>query len=199
MAKIINNLIHIFIPPPKWRFPVAIASAIFIGLSLFVIYISNATSYLSDEPEACINCHVMTSEYVSWQNGSHGKVTICNDCHVPHDNFIRKYYFKANDGLRHSFMFTFRLEPQVIQMKEAGKNVVQENCKRCHSHLLTMVTSDNIYGGNYKHGEGKLCWECHRETPHGSVHSLASTPYARVPEVGAKIPKWIEGLTKGEE
>ncbi|MCX8010500.1 MAG: cytochrome c nitrite reductase small subunit [Ignavibacteria bacterium] len=199
MRESFNKLIQNFIPPSQWRFPVAVASAIFIGLGLFVIYISNAPSYLSDKPEACINCHVMTSEYVSWRNGSHGKFAVCNDCHVPHDNFIRKYYFKASDGLRHSFIFTFRLEPQVIQMKEAGKNVVQENCIRCHSNLLTMVTAKNVSGANYKHGEGKLCWECHRETPHGRVHSLASAPYARVPDVGAKIPKWIMELTDSKK
>jgi len=40
--------------------------------------------------------------------------------------------FKARDGLRHSFMFTFKLEPQVIRMHEAGRIVVQGNCVRCH-------------------------------------------------------------------
>ena len=32
------------------------------------------------------------------------------DGHVPHDSFIRKYYFKASDGLRHATIFTLRKE-----------------------------------------------------------------------------------------
>ena len=34
-------------------------------------------------------------------------------------------------------MFTFRLEPQVIFIKQAGKDVVQQNCERCHEELIT--------------------------------------------------------------
>ena len=84
------------------------------GLALFIARISNAASYLSDAPQTCINCHVMTDAYASWQRGSHGKVAICNDCHVPHSNPVAKYAFKASDGLKHSYVFTFRLEPQVL-------------------------------------------------------------------------------------
>ncbi len=40
------------------RFAVA-ALSIGLGMAVLVVRISNATSYLSDEPEACINCHVM--------------------------------------------------------------------------------------------------------------------------------------------
>ncbi len=104
-----------------------IATGIFLGMGIFIIYISRAHSYLSDKPETCINCHIMAPQYATWNHSSHREWTNCNDCHVPHDYIINKYYFKAKDGLRHATIFTLRKEPQVIFIKEEGKNVVQQN------------------------------------------------------------------------
>lgn len=193
-----------FIPPPQWRVPVLFLLGIFTGLGCVVITISNAVSYLSDKPETCMNCHVMAPEYATWQHGSHGRVATCNDCHVPHDNVVHKYAFKAQDGMRHASMFTLRLEPQVIQIKEAGENAVQENCKRCHADLIQMasVTNPDMAAGNGDEDEDEeedgeeiespRCWHCHREVPHGRVRSLASTPYARVPIPTSVLPAWME-------
>src|SRR5690606_35170681 len=127
-----KNFLEMLLPPPNWRVPVIFALGILIGLGLLIFKVSNASSYLSDNPNACINCHVMTTQFASWQRSSHAKVATCNDCHVPHTNLIATYMFKASDGMRHATMFTFRMEPQVIQIKEAGSNVVQGNCLRCH-------------------------------------------------------------------
>ncbi|MBL7959843.1 cytochrome c nitrite reductase small subunit [bacterium] len=179
-------------PPDEWRWLVNILLGVFVGIGCLAVYISNAPSYLSDKPETCMNCHVMAPQFATWQRSSHARVTVCNDCHVPHDNFFRKYMFKAQDGLRHSAMFTFRLEPQVIHIKEAGVTVVQENCIRCHSSLVDNVSAKKVTGDNNQHGQGQLCWQCHRETPHGRVNSLASVPYARVPRLSPVVPKWMD-------
>ncbi len=192
IIQILRTLDHKLGPPPNWSIPVTIVSGILVGLLLLILHIANATSYLSDKPEACMNCHVMAPQYATWQRGSHGRVAVCNDCHVPHDNLLRKYLFKASDGTRHSFMFTFRLEPQVIQVKSAGIAVIQENCIRCHSHLMREVYSGWNTFTVVRHGAGKLCWECHRETPHGRVNSLASVPYSRVPRLKPVIPDWLQ-------
>lgn len=188
------SIIALLAPPGRWQVPVTLLIGILCGLGILVLRVANATSYLSDRPEACMNCHVMAPQYATWQRGSHGRATVCNDCHVPHDNVISKLAFKTKDGLRHSFVFTFRLEPQVIRVKEAGIAVIQENCKRCHSPLVDRVALYNVGGESAQHGEGKLCWECHRETPHGSVSSLASVPYARVPRLSPVVPAWIERI-----
>ena len=176
----INNLIKFLAPPPAWRFPVVILGGILVGLFFLIAHVGNATSYLSDNPKACTNCHVMIPEYATWERGSHGRVTNCNDCHVPNDNVIRKFLFKASDGLRHSYMFTFRLEPQVIRIKEAGRLVVQENCIRCHSNLLHPISLRSISNKSIYENRDDVCWDCHREVPHGKVHSLSSTPFAKV-------------------
>lgn len=160
-----------------------------VGMGLYVGIISNAASYLSDDPKACVNCHIMRPQYASWSHSSHGRVTTCNDCHVPHDSVARKYWFKANDGLRHSTLFTLRAEPQVIKAKEEAKEVIQENCIRCHQDQVFRVAGDVHSAGDRK------CIECHREVPHGRVNSLSSAPNAAVPSLdalGKDLPKNIK-------
>ena len=190
-----KKLIQILTPPPEWRFAVLIVFGVLVGLSIYTVKISNATSYLSDESETCINCHVMNPQYATWKHSSHREVANCNDCHVPHTNPVAKYYFKAKDGLRHAAMFTLRMEPQVIMIKEEGKKVVQENCKRCHENMnhnvATMVTLPEA-----EHGQGKLCWECHREVPHGRVNSLSSAPNAKTPKLSSVVPSWMKTAKK---
>ena len=143
-----------------------------LGAGAFLGVASNATSYMSDDPRACINCHVMLPEYATWQHSSHARVATCNDCHVPHDSLASKYLYKAKDGLRHSTVFTLRQEPQVIAAIPESRKVIQENCIKCHEQMVSTVQA---------HDEERFCVDCHRETPHGRVHSLSSTPNAAVP------------------
>ena len=185
-----------FAPPPEWQLPVIILLGILTGLGSLALYISNAASYLSDQPEACMNCHVMASEYATWQRGSHARAAVCNDCHVPHDNFLKKYAFKAKDGMRHATIFTLRMEPQVIKLNKAAIPVVQKNCVRCHVNLVENVSPSETRGESFHSGESRMCWECHRQTPHGRVNSLASTPYAHVPRLTPVVPDWITKLTQ---
>ncbi len=195
MKKVIDKIK----PPPIWKLPVLLSLGVLTGLFFFALHIGRATSYLSDDPTACINCHVMTPQFATWERSSHGRFTVCNDCHVPQDNFVKKYFFKASDGMRHSFMFTFRLEPQVIQIKQAGKNAVQQNCIRCHSEMIHPISVRAISNQKIQEDGDGYCWDCHREVPHGRVNSLSSTPYARVPVLTSPVPKWIEkslGLKK---
>lgn len=187
----IRRFVAAISPPVNWRVPVIVTLGIFCGTGLLVFRLSNAVSYLSDEPRTCVNCHVMASQFSTWQHSSHTRVATCTDCHVPHDNVFRKYAFKAADGIRHAYVFTFRLEPQVIQIKDAGKAAVQENCIRCHNALVDRVSIRKISAEGAHRDEGHLCWGCHRETPHGRVNSLASAPYARVPRKTPAMPEWI--------
>ncbi len=187
-----QSLIEGISPPTQWRFPVIIITGILVGLIIYILKISNATSYLSDDPKTCVNCHVMLPEYASWEKGSHGRVTNCNDCQVPNDNILRKYLFKASDGLRHATMFTFRMEPEVIRIKEEGKKVVQENCIRCHSNYLHPISLRAIGAKSIYQDEDRTCWSCHRETPHGKVHSLSSSPNIIRPEIKPVVPAWIK-------
>lgn len=181
-----------FVPPDKWKLPVLLLFSVFAGLFVFSLYISRAPSYMGDKPEACVNCHIMAPQYTTWFHSSHRENANCNDCHVPHNNSLNKYYFKAKDGLRHATIYTLRKEPQVIFIKEAGKNVVHNNCIRCHKDL---INDSRLLAYNSTISEFRMirnCWDCHREVPHGRVNSLSSVPYARVPLPGSPVPGWLK-------
>jgi cytochrome c nitrite reductase small subunit len=151
-----------------------------------LIRISNAASYFSNSPLTCINCHVMTDAYASWQRGSHGHVTVCNDCHVPHGNLVAKYTYKAMDGTKHSAIFTLRKEPQVLHLSTMARPVVQNNCLRCHQRQFAMIRlSDSMQ---------QPCWKCHTNI-HGSVHGLSASP----PELRPPLrPAGLKLKPKGE-
>lgn len=193
----IKTVIRAIKPPPGWRTIVVLVVGILVGLGIYVFYISNAISYLSDDPKTCINCHVMNPQYSTWFHSSHRERATCNDCHVPHDNVFDKYFFKAKDGIRHATVFSLRNEPQVIYIKEEGAKVVQQNCVRCHNDLITdnkMLTKTREF--DHFRTDGRYCWTCHREVPHGRVNSLSSVPSENIPKTKVPIPKWIRDLIK---
>ncbi len=101
--------------PRQFVLPLFIVGGLIVGLGAYTVYMSRAHSYLSDDPKACINCHIMTPYYQTWNHSSHAQWSTCNDCHVPQDNVISKYAFKAKDGLYHAAVFTVRKEPQAIR------------------------------------------------------------------------------------
>jgi len=186
------------IPPDRWKLPVIIVSGIFTGLVFFLFYISKASSYLGDKPETCVNCHIMAPQYATWYHSAHRMKTNCNDCHVPHDNLISKYYFKARDGLRHATVFTLRREPQVIYIKEEGAMAVHRNCVRCHSDLITDNRLLTINSELMKNRISRRCSDCHRETPHGRINSLSAVPWARVPLPESPLPQWLRTEKQAE-
>ncbi len=195
----LSKIPDFFRPPKPWFFFVNGLIAVFIGVFAYLFYVSKAWSYLSDDPTTCINCHVMAPQFATWQHSAHRLTTTCNDCHVPQDNIFNTYFFKAKDGLRHATIFTMRGEPQVIFIKEDGIKVVQENCKRCHSQLNENVGTLTVSLENSRHGAGKLCWECHREVPHGRVRSLSATPATLVPVPDSPVPDWLKNLRSKEK
>jgi cytochrome c nitrite reductase small subunit len=176
----VERILRRIIPPENWKRPVIVLLGIFCGLGLYALYISKAPSYLSDDPQACINCHVMNPQFYDWAHSSHRMVATCNDCHVPHNNILAKYFFKAQDGLRHATIFTLRTEPQVIYIRDAGKKAVQQNCIRCHERTVGMEFMYSVQPGYQDHLKDRMCLDCHRQTPHSRVNSQSSAPNALV-------------------
>lgn len=169
------------------------------GLALFLVHISNFFSYLSDNPKTCVNCHVMVPQYVTWFHSSHREVATCNDCHVPQDNIIKTYGFKAIDGMKHSVIFTLRAEDQAIMIGKMGKSAVQTNCQRCHRQLFEQASYLPQTLKNFHLRTERTCWECHREVPHGTARSLAGPQFAKAPTTKSMIPDWLKTVIKNEE
>lgn len=193
MRALLNFLAQILdwvLPAGKWGVGIVLTLTLMGGIGAVVFVKAKAHSYLFDDPEVCINCHIMLPQYTTWKHSSHAQVATCNDCHVPQDNIFNSYYFKAKDGSRHSALFTFRMENHAIQAIDASKNVIQNNCVRCHEHLNAEVAT-NVNLAQVHHGQGKLCWECHREVPHSTVRSLSSVPYSKMQVEPNKLPTWL--------
>ena len=166
-----------------------------VGLGGLFLYLLRAHSYIADDPSACVNCHIMSPYYATWQHSSHGRDATCNDCHVPHENIARKYFFKGTDGMKHVFMFLTNSERPAPEAMEESAEVIMNNCIRCHTDLnTTLVKTGKINYMMAQKGEGKACWDCHRNVPHGGKNSLASTPDAKVPLPASPVPEWLQKI-----
>lgn len=150
-----------------------------LGFFIYMLNISKAFSYLSSDPKACINCHVMNTQYATWQHSSHATATGCIDCHLPTDGVVGKYIAKARDGWNHAVAFTLNTYDNAIVISENGAQRVQDNCISCHSNIAsTLISNSDMY---HKFDDesvktGRKCWECHKEVPHGKVRGLTTTP-----------------------
>ncbi|MDR0835397.1 MAG: cytochrome c nitrite reductase small subunit [Tannerella sp.] len=184
--------------PRQFIVPLFILAGTFVGLGIYSIYMSRAFSYLSDKPDTCINCHIMTPYYASWAHSSHGHgVTTCNECHVPHENIVRKYGFKAMDGLYHAAVFTVNAEPLAIRARAGSSAVIMKNCIRCHTEInQEMVALGFKDWKDVEKGNAKACWDCHRNIPHGTVSSIVSAPSAQVPLPKSPAPQWLKKQIK---
>lgn len=144
----------------------AIVLGVPIGIGLFTVQYAGGTSYLSSDPQACANCHIMTSQYDSWQKASHHGVATCVDCHLPAD-FVGKYVAKAVNGYHHSKAFTFQDFDEPIRIGERNADILQRNCVRCHSELLHPAMA------NASRSRDELrCVHCHRSVGHGEWTGL---------------------------
>lgn len=195
MIKFIKRVFDI---PREFILPLAIAGGIIGGLVAYTAYMARIHSYLSDDPSACVNCHIMTPYYETWRHSSHAQWTNCNDCHVPQDNVLKKYAFKAKDGLYHSAVFTLRMEPMAIRPREESYEAIMNNCIRCHNDLNSMcIKGTAISYKDVLKGDGKACWDCHRQVPHGGISSINSAPNAPLaPLPKTPIPKWLKEAMK---
>lgn len=130
-----------------------------VGLGGFTFSYAQGFSYLSDDPVACINCHVMRDVYNAWTKGSHKGVATCSSCHTPHSSDIEKYAVKAINGFNHSVAFTFGNYPQPIRITKMNRDVAQANCIGCHAPLTTMIN----HAGNSAELD---CLHCHSRVGH---------------------------------
>lgn len=171
---------------------------IIVGLGGLFMYLLRMHTYIiGDDPKACINCHIMSPYYATWSHSSHARDATCNDCHVPNDNIASHYLFKGKDGMKHVAYFVAHSERQVIMAEDASAEVIMDNCIRCHKQLNTeFVKTGRIDYMMAKRGEGKACWDCHRNVPHGGMNSLSSTPNAEFvePMPSSPVPHWLQKM-----
>jgi cytochrome c nitrite reductase small subunit len=129
------------------------------GLGAFTFGYGKGASYLSRDPAACANCHVMQDHFDSWQHSSHQRVAVCNDCHLPHHP-IGKWVTKTDNGFFHSLAFTLENFHDPIQIKPRNRRVTQGACLYCHEDFVhEMLPAE-------PGGEMLSCVHCHRDVGH---------------------------------
>ncbi|MCF6158555.1 MAG: cytochrome c nitrite reductase small subunit [wastewater metagenome] len=134
---------------------------LFIGLSAYTFYYAQGASYLSNDPKACVNCHIMREQYDGWQKASHHAVATCNDCHIPHEP-LSKYVTKLKNGFWHSKSFTFQDFHEPIRIKPQNRTVLQKNCLHCHGEFVSQIAT---HPGNDR--QMLDCIHCHKSVGHG--------------------------------
>lgn len=135
------------------------------GIGGYTLVYAEGLSYMSSEPKVCANCHIMQSQYDSWQKASHHHVAVCNDCHLPR-GFIAKYVAKAVNGWNHSKAYTLQDFAEPIAIKPFNSDIVQENCLACHRQLV----QDAVMARGP--AEEASCVHCHQSAGHGERAGL---------------------------
>ena len=130
-----------------------------IGIGVFTFVYARGASYLTNDPNACANCHVMRDHFGSWVKSSHHAVAVCNDCHAPHDLF-GKYQTKARNGFWHSFYFTTGTFPDPIRITPRNHEVTEHACRYCHSEITAAIDAHAETGGPIS------CTRCHPNVGH---------------------------------
>lgn len=117
---------------------VAISLGLAMGLGLFTFGYARGASYLTDDPSACANCHVMNEHYSAWLKSSHRTVAACNDCHAPH-NLVGKYLVKAENGFWHSLYFTTGTYTEPLRIRASNHRVTEGACRYCHADIVEAI------------------------------------------------------------
>jgi cytochrome c nitrite reductase small subunit len=140
-----------------------------LGICAFTFRYAEGGSYLSSDPTACVNCHIMRPQFDAWQKASHHTVATCVDCHLPASG-LRKWMAKASHGYRHSKAFTFQDFVEPIRITPEDALLLQENCLRCHADLL----HDQVAGATTSR-DAIQCVHCHDDVGHGETAGLGGS------------------------
>ena len=130
------------------------------GVGAYTFGYARGASYLTNDPAACANCHIMTEYYDAWLKSPHRNVAGCNDCHTPHA-LIPKYATKAANGWHHSVAFTTGRYPDVLKIKPHNERITEHACRSCHEAVVHAIDAAPAHAG------GELsCIRCHASAGH---------------------------------
>lgn len=143
----------------------AMVTGLAAGIGGYTLVYAEGFSYMSSDSKVCANCHIMNSQYESWQKSSHHAVAGCVDCHLPHD-FVGKWMAKALNGYHHSKAFTLQNFEEPIRIKPGNSRILQNSCLACHGALVHEAASETGRGDEF------TCVHCHQSVGHGERAGL---------------------------
>jgi cytochrome c nitrite reductase small subunit len=127
-----------------------------IGIGAYTFVYAEGGSYLTNDPAACANCHVMQTHYSAWLKSSHRAVAGCNDCHTPSTSVVAKYWTKAVNGWNHSYAFTSGDFHEPIRITARNREITEAQCRACHGEVVQALDT----GGPVE------CIRCHDAVGH---------------------------------
>lgn len=130
-----------------------------LGIGSYTFVYAKGFSYMTNDPAACANCHIMQAHFDAWSKSSHKAVAVCNDCHTPH-NFVGKYYTKGRNGYHHSLAFTTGWFHEPIQITEWNRSITEQTCRDCHQDIVQAIDT------SCQHEEPLSCTRCHSTVGH---------------------------------
>lgn len=131
-----------------------------LGVGAFTFVYAKGFSYLSTEPSACVNCHVMQPQYDAWMKSGHRHAAVCVACHLPAHG-LAKWIAKADQGFRHSLAFTLQNFHEPIAITAADRVIVADNCRYCHADMVHAIAF-----GSERDTEPNDCLHCHADAGH---------------------------------
>jgi cytochrome c nitrite reductase small subunit len=140
----------------------AVAFGLAAGLGGYTFVYARGASYLTNDPAACANCHVMSEHYAGWMRSSHRSVATCNDCHTP-PGLVGKYSTKAMNGFWHSFAFTTGRYPDPLLIKGRNRDIAEAACRKCHAALVSAMDTGHDAASTVS------CIRCHGAVGHPTL------------------------------
>lgn len=162
-ATKVGSILTMFSDFKKRMMVLAVLLGLLLGTGAYTFKYAEGLSYFSADPRACVNCHIMTPQYDSWQKSSHHTAATCVDCHLPHD-VIGKYIAKAENGYHHSRAFTFQDFHEPILIKKKNSGILQKNCVVCHEDMV-----HELFKRDVTNPAAVDCIHCHASVGHGEL------------------------------
>ncbi len=138
---------------------VGIVAGVAAGAGVYTFLYAKGSSYLTNDPAACANCHVMQEYYDAWLKSPHRAVAVCNDCHTPHA-LLPKFATKATNGFHHSYAFTTGDFPDVLRIKHHNLEIAEHACRDCHEPIVHAIE------GPMEPDAVTSCVRCHASVGH---------------------------------
>jgi cytochrome c nitrite reductase small subunit len=145
---------------------VAVSLGLLLGIGGYTFVYARGYAYLTNDPAACANCHVMRDHFAAWTRSSHANVATCNDCHTP-PGTVAKYVTKAQNGFWHSFYFTTGNYPDPLRITLRNQDVTERACRKCHDELTESIEPMPASPRSMAvHDNRTSCIRCHDRVGH---------------------------------
>ena len=132
-----------------------------LGLGAYTFAYAKGWSYLTNDPRACANCHVMNEQYDGWLKGSHRVGGGLQRLPRARTTSSASTAPRRSNGFWHSYYFTTGGFHEPIQITAASRDDRGGACRHCHEAVVQAM-------GTPAHAGSReiSCIRCHGSVGH---------------------------------